>query len=277
MRTRNDLYKIAIYAVLITGVLIILFPLYITLITSLKTPQESARSFFALPRTLYLDNFKSVVTKAHYFTYFLNSIIVTVVSLTCEMIVVPLFAYAVSRNSGKKYYRIIYMLTIFGIFVPFQAVMLPTIKLLSRTNLLSLTGLILMYVTYTFKKGAFLFVGFLQSVPRELEESAYMDGCTITQSYRRIVFPLLQPMIATMIVIDGLWIWNDFLLPLLVLNKNSLQWTLQLFQFQFKNQYSFDFNLAFASFLLSMLPMIILYIFMQRFIISGITKGAVKG
>jgi len=277
MRTRNDLYKIAIYAVLITGVLIILFPLYITLITSLKTPQESARSFFALPRTLYLDNFKSVVTKAHYFTYFLNSIIVTVVSLTCEMIVVPLFAYAVSRNSGKKYYRIIYMLTIFGIFVPFQAVMLPTIKLLSRTNLLSITGLILMYVTYTFKKGAFLFVGFLQSVPRELEESAYMDGCTITQSYRRIVFPLLQPMIATMIVIDGLWIWNDFLLPLLVLNKNSLQWTLQLFQFQFKNQYSFDFNLAFASFLLSMLPMIILYIFMQRFIISGITKGAVKG
>ncbi len=277
MITRNTISRIAIYTVLITGILLILFPLYITLITSLKTPQESARSFFALPRTIYLDNFKSVVTKAHYFTYFLNSIIVTVVSLTCEMIVVPLFAYAVSRNSGKKYYRIIYMLTIFGIFVPFQAVMLPTIKLLSRTNLLSITGLILMYVTYTFKKGAFLFVGFLQSVPRELEESAYMDGCTITQSYRRIVFPLLQPMIATMIVIDGLWIWNDFLLPLLVLNKNSLQWTLQLFQFQFKNQYSFDFNLAFASFLLSMLPMIILYIFMQRFIISGITKGAVKG
>ncbi|MBN2859042.1 MAG: carbohydrate ABC transporter permease [Sphaerochaetaceae bacterium] len=277
MRTQNSLYRIAIYAVLITGVLIILFPLYITLITSLKTPQESARSFFALPGTLYLDNFASVVTKAHYFTYFLNSIIVTVVSLTCEMIVVPLFAYAVSRNSNKKYYRIIYLLTIFGIFVPFQAVMLPTIKLLSRTNLLSITGLILMYVTYTFKKGAFLFVGFLQSVPRELEESAYMDGCTITQSYRRIVFPLLQPMIATMIVIDGLWIWNDFLLPLLVLNKNSMQWTLQLFQFQFKNQYSFDFNLAFASFLLSMLPMIILYIFMQRFIISGITRGAVKG
>ena len=277
MTTRNTISRIAIYTVLITGVLLILFPLYITLITSLKTPQESAQSFFALPKTLYLDNFKSVVTKAHYFTYFFNSIIVTVVSLTCEMIVVPLFAYAVSRNSNKKYYRIIYLLTIFGIFVPFQAVMLPTIKLLSRTSLLSIPGLILMYVTYTFKKGAFLFVGFLQSVPRELEESAYMDGCTITQSYRRIVFPLLQPMIATMIVIDGLWIWNDFLLPLLVLNKNSLQWTLQLFQFQFKNQYSFDFNLAFASFLLSMLPMIILYIFMQRFIISGITRGAVKG
>ncbi|MCF7944226.1 MAG: ABC transporter permease subunit, partial [Spirochaetia bacterium] len=91
------------------------------------------------------------------------------------------------------------------------------------------------------------------------------------------IFPLLKPMTATMIVIDGLWIWNDFLLPLLVLNKKLLNWTLPLFQFQFKNQYNFDFNLAFASFLLSMLPMIIVYIFMQRYIISGITKGAVKG
>ncbi len=104
-----------------------------------------------------------------------------------------------------------------------------------------------------------------------------MDGCSVFKTYLFIIFPLLKPMIATMIVIDGLWIWNDFLLPLLVLNKNHLQWTLPLFQFQFKNQYTFDFNLAFASFLLSMAPMIILYIFMQKYIISGITKGAIKG
>ena len=273
---KNRILQIFIYTILILGVFLVLFPMYITLVTAMKTTQESVNNFFSLPHGIYLDNFKKVITKAHYFRYFLNSITVTSISLMCEMVVVPLFAYAVTRNTDRKYYKIIYMLTIIGIFVPFQAVMLPTIKMLSKVNLLSTTGIILLYITYTFKKGAFLFVGFLQTIPRELEESAYMDGCTITQSYLKITFPLLQPMIATMIVIDGLWIWNDFLLPLLVLNKNNLQWTLQLFQYQFKNQYSFDFNLAFASFLLSMMPMVVLFIFMQRFIISGMTKGAIK-
>jgi len=274
---KNVINKISIYILLALGVILILFPMYITVITALKTPQESAQNFFALPHGLYLDNFQKIIMKAHYGRYFLNSFLITITSLIGELLVVPLFAYSVSRNMQKPLYKIMYTLTIFGIFVPFQAVMLPTIKLLSNLSLLNILGLILLYVTYTFKKGAFLFVGFLQSIPKELEESAFIDGCTLTQSFMRIIFPLLQPMIATMIVIDGLWIWNDFLLPLLVLNKDSMSWTLQLFQFQFKNQYSFDFNLAFASFLMSMLPMIVLYLFMQRFIISGITKGAVKG
>jgi len=264
------------YLIMLLGAVIILFPIYVTIITALKTSQESAQNFFSLPQSIYLDNFKSVLMKAHYGQYFLNSIIITVLSVGGEMILVPLFSYAVSRNREKKYFSIIFLLTIFGIFVPFQVVMLPTIKLFSSLNLLSITGLILLYLTYTFKKGAFLFVGYMNSIPLELEDSAFMDGCSITQTYYYIIYPLLKPMIATMIVIDGLWIWNDFLLPLLVLNRKSMQWTLPLFQFQFKNQYSFDFNLAFASFLLSMLPMIILYVFMQKFIISGITKGAIK-
>jgi len=255
----------------------ILFPLYVTLITALKTSQESAQSFFSLPEGFYLQNFKTVINKAHYGRFFLNSIIITTVSLAGEMVLVPLFSYAVARNRDKKYFTIIYFLTVFGIFVPFQVVMLPTIKMFSSLKLLSTTGLIFLYLTYTFKKGAFLFVGYMKSIPLSLEESAIMDGCSILKTYIYIIFPLLKPMVATMIVIDGLWIWNDFLLPLLVLNRNYLQSTLPLFQFQFKNQYTFDFNLAFASFFLSMLPMIILYMLMQKYIISGITRGAIKG
>ncbi len=277
MSKKNNWMFIFIYIILGIGALIILFPLYVTIVTAFKTPQESAQSFFSLPNSFYMKNFMTVMAKANFGRYFLNSIVITLVSLSGEMILVPLFAYAVVRNTHKRYFSIIFLLTIFGIFVPFQVVMLPTIKLFSKLHLLSTGGLILLYLTYTFKKGAFLFVGFLKAIPMELEESGYMDGCTIGQAYRHIILPLLKPMMATMVVIDGLWIWNDFLLPLLVLNKNHMQWTLPLFQFQFKNQYSFDFNLAFASFLLSMLPMIILYIFMQRFIISGITKGAIKG
>ncbi|MCF7942421.1 MAG: carbohydrate ABC transporter permease [Spirochaetia bacterium] len=277
MRQRNPTGDILLHLLLTAGAVTILIPLYITIVTALKTPSESAASFFALPGSLYLDNFAAVLGKSHYFRFFLNSITITAVSLLGEILLVPLFSYAVVRNMDRFYFKVIFMLTVFGIFVPFQVVMLPTIKLFSRMGLLSFPGLILLYLTYTFKKGAFLFVGYLRSIPLELEESAYMDGCSVFKTYLFIIFPLLKPMIATMIVIDGLWIWNDFLLPLLVLNKNHLQWTLPLFQFQFKNQYTFDFNLAFASFLLSMAPMIILYIFMQKYIISGITKGAIKG
>ena len=276
MNTKQTTTQAIRYLFLGLGAITILFPLYVTLITALKTPAESAANFFALPTTLYLGNFLEVLRKAHYGRFFLNSIIITVVSLTAEILLVPMFAYAVARNTGK-YYRFIFTLTVSGIFVPFQVVMLPTIQLFSSLKLLLITGLILLYLTYPFKKGVFLFTGYIRSIPQELEDSAYMDGCSVAQTYRTIIFPLLSPMIATMIVIDGLWIWNDFLLPLLVLNKHYQQWTLPLFQFQFKNQYTFDFNLAFASFLLSMLPMIIMYLFMQRYIISGITKGAVKG
>lgn len=276
MRVRNLSTNIIRHLFLILGSFVIIFPLYVTLITALKTPAESAANFFALPGSFYLGNFAEVLRKAHFFRFFLNSCIVLFVSLLAEMLLVPLFSYAVARNTGR-YYRFFFTLTVLGIFVPFQVVMLPTIKMFSSLNLLSLYGLVLLYMTYTFKKGAFLFTGYIRSIPLELEESAYMDGCTVAQTYRVIIFPLLSPMIATMVVIDGLWIWNDFLLPLLVLNKHHLQWTLPLFQFQFKNQYTFDFNLAFASFLLSMLPMIVLYMFMQKYIISGITKGAVKG
>jgi raffinose/stachyose/melibiose transport system permease protein len=274
---RKTLSSVLRISILLFGGLFILFPLYVTVVTALKTPQESAQNFFALPSSFYLGNFAGVISRSHYGRYFLNSLFITVVSLAGEMLLVPLFAYAVVRNAKGKYYRTIFLLTVIGIFVPFQVVMLPTIKLFSSLNLLSVPGLILLYLTYTFKKGAFLFVGYIKSIPLELEESAYMDGCSITRSYAYIIFPLLKPMTATMFVIDGLWIWNDFLLPLLVLNKNRFSWTLPLFQFQFKNQYTFDFNLAFASFLLSMLPMIVVYLFMQRYIIRGITNGAVKG
>lgn len=265
------------YLYLCIGCIIIVFPMYLTVITALKTPQESAQNFFALPSSFYMENFLTVIHKAHYFDYFFNSVVVTVVAVALEMVLLPLFSYVLARNLNRRYYKTVYLLTILGIFVPFQVVMLPTVKLLFRVQLLSIPGLILLYLTYTMKKGVFLFVGYLKSIPLELEESAYVDGCSIFQTYRSIIFPLLRPLIATMIIIDGLWIWNDFLLPLLVLNRDMHTWTLPLFQFQFKNQYSFDFNLAFASFLLSMLPMILLYIFMQKHIISGMTKGAIKG
>ena len=267
----------AMYLALLIGLILILFPMYITVVTAFKTPVESAQNFFSLPTTLHLDNFIKIINKAHFFDYLRNSVVITSISLLGEMILVPMFSYAVSRNRNKPYYKIIFAMTIIGLFIPFQVVMLPTVKMFSRLSLLSSFGVIMLYWTYTLKKGVFLVVGFLDTIPMELEESAVMDGCTVFQTYQKIVFPLLTPILATLVIVDGLWIWNDFLLPLLLLNTEPGSWTLPLFQAQFKNEYSFDFNLAFASFLLSMSPMILFYGFMQRFIISGVTKGAIKG
>ena len=269
--------KIFIYIALGIGLVLILFPLYITIVTAMKTPAESAQNFFALPHSLYIDNFMKVIEKAHFFTYLKNSVIITGLSLIGEIILVPAFAYAVSRNRKKWYFKVIYLMTVVGLFVPFQVVMLPTVKLFAKLGILNMFGVILLYLTYTLKKGVFLVVGYLDSIPLELEESAFMDGCTRFQVYRKIVFPLLKPILATLLIVDGLWIWNDFLLPLLILNQEPAKWTLPLFQAQFKNEYAFDFNLAFASFLLSMAPIIIFYIFMQKNIMEGVTKGAIKG
>ncbi len=243
----------------------------------MKTAAESSQNFFSLPSGIYLENFKKVIQKSDFFVYMRNSIIITLISLCGEILLVPAFSYAVSRNKHKPFFKAIYYMTIIGLFIPFQVVMLPTVKLLSKINLLSMGGVILLYLTYTLKKGVFLVVGYMDNISIELEQSAYLDGCSRFQVYRLIIFPLLTPILATLLIVDGLWIWNDFLMPLLILNQDSQAWTLPLFQAQFKNQYSFDFNLAFASFLLSMMPIIIFYIFMQRNIMSGITNGALKG
>ena len=276
-RASKKLMNAGLYFILMIGLVIIVFPLYITVVTSMKTAAESSRSFFSLPGSFYMENFKSVIEKANFFIYVRNSFFITTFSLLGEIILVPAFAYAVSRNKNKLFFKSVYLMTIIGLFIPFQVVMLPTVKLFSRFELLNMGGVILLYLTYTLKKGVFLVVGYLDNISIELEYSAYIDGCSRMQVYRLIVFPLLTPILATLLIVDGLWVWNDFLMPLLLLNADSSSWTLPLFQAQFKNEYSFDFNLAFASFLLSMLPIIIFYMFMQKNIMSGITNGAIKG
>jgi raffinose/stachyose/melibiose transport system permease protein len=137
-------------------------------------------------------------------------------------------------------------------------------------------GMILLYSTFSLGQGVFLFVGYYKSIPVELEEAASIDGTGILGTFFKIVYPLTKPMTITVIILNTLWIWNDFLLPLLVLNKSATMWTLPIYQYNFKSAYTFDFNLAFASFLFSIIPMIILYAFLQKYIIEGLTAGAIK-
>ena len=261
---------------LLPGIILIIFPMYVTIVTAFKTPQESGSSFFALPSSFFLGNFISVINKSYYFRYILNTAVILVCSVTVELLIVPMAAYSIQRNN-RKYYRFLYIFIVCGLFVPFQVRMVSLVQMMSQLHLMSKLGMVFLYLAATTPPGVFLITGYLKSVPEQIEEAAYMDGSSYGATYFRVVFPLLKPILSTLLIKDSLFIWNDFQLPLIILNGSTKSWTLQLFQYNFKSQYSFDYNLAFASFIMTMLPILILYILIQKNIVAGLSAGAVKG
>ncbi len=275
---KKKIGNIASGMILFVGILLIAFPMYLTIVTAFKTGKETAQNFFTLPQTLYLDNFKEVIQSNEFFVYVGNSILITVCSLVLILIIVPLVSYAIARNMKKLYYKGIYLMFSLGIFVPFQVIMLPVVKQMTKLSLLNKYGLIILYATYALAQGVFLYVGYIKNnMPIELEEAAYIDGASKIKTYILVVFPMLKPMTATIIITNALWVWNDFLLPLLMLNKSSKYWTLPLFQYNFQSTYAVEYNLAFASFVLTIIPILIIYLIFQKYILAGMTNGAVKG
>lgn len=267
-----------VYAFLCVGLLTIIVPIYLTLITAFKTSGELIRSFFALPETLYLGNFEYILSKPDYFYALGNSIMITGISLLIMMFILPMLSYPLSRGMKRsKLFNTIYYFVIAGIFVPFQVRMLPLMKIVSALGIMNRIGIILLYVATSTCEGTFLYVGFLSSVPEEVEEAAYIDGASTNQVFWTIIFPLLKPITSTVMIKNGLWIWNDFMLPLLMLNKSAQWHTVTMFTYAFKSAYTTDYSLAFATFVMSMLPIMVLYVFAQRYIIGGLTSGAVKG
>lgn len=261
---------------LLPGIILIIFPMYVTIVTAFKTPQESGSSFFALPSSFFLGNFISVINKSYYFRYILNTAVILLCSVIVELLIVPMAAYSIQRNN-RKYYRFIYIFIVCGLFVPFQVRMVSLVQMMSQLHLMSKLGMVFLYLAATTPPGVFLITGYLKSVPEQIEEAAYMDGSSYGATYFKVVFPLLKPILSTLLIKDSLFIWNDFQLPLIILNGSTKSWTLQLFQYNFKSQYSFDYNLAFASFIMTMLPILILYILIQKNIVAGLSAGAVKG
>src|SRR5699024_5254758 len=210
--------------------------------------------------------------------HFFNSAIVTVVSLGLILFVVPMAAYALVRHMNKyKSYKYINILLIIGIFVPFQVTMISLTILVGDLNLLNIGGLIILYLTFSIPQKLYLYTRYIKNtVPIELDEAASIDGATAFQTYFKIIFPVLKPMHATVIIINALWIWNDFLLPLLILNRDKNSWTLPLFQYNYQGQYFSDFGPSFASYMIGIVTILIFYLIFQKNIISGMTSGSVK-
>lgn len=265
------------YGLLIIGGILILIPLFVTILSSFKTTKDIVDNFFSWPKPFILDNYQTLL-KDGIKDYFLNSTIITVVSLLAVTLVIPAAAFSIARNMSKrKAFAIMYSLLILGIFVPFQVIMIPITVMMNRIGMANMWGLILLYLTYAIPQTLFLYVGYIKvSVPESMDEAAEIDGADKLTTYRKIIFPMLKPMHATTMIINALWFWNDFMLPLLILNKDSRMWSLPLFQYNYTGQYFNDFGPSFASYIVGIVTITLVYLVFQKHIIAGMSNGAVK-
>lgn len=277
MKKERILSNIGKYILLFIGAVMIFVPLMVTVFSSFKTTKDIMKKFFSFPNPITLDNYKRLLQDGigH---YFLNSTVITVASIILIMLFVPAAAYSIARHMSKrKAFGIMYTLLILGIFVPFQVIMIPITVMMNKNGLANMWGLSLLYLTYAIPQTLFLYVGYIKiGVPESLDEAAEIDGADKFTTYRKVIYPMLKPMHATTLIINALWLWNDFMLPLLILNKDSKMWTLPLFQYNYTGQYFNDYGPSFASYIVGIVTITIVYLIFQKNIIAGMSNGAVK-
>lgn len=257
------------------AVIFILGPLYIAVIIAVKDPSDMA-NVLSWPKVFRWQNFADAWTMTNYPQKFFNTFFITVVNLLFTILSNSMVAYAITRNRGKsRFFNMMYYYFVSAMFIPFNVIMLPLVKQASAFNLDNIYGITFLYIIFGLPMNIFLYTGFVKSLPEALDEAAYIDGATPFQTFFKIIFPLMKPMSATVAILSFMWTWNDFLMPLVLLSDQKDQ-TLQLAQYVFKGQFNTQYNLAFASYLLVLIPILLVYIFCQKWIIAGVTSGAVK-
>jgi raffinose/stachyose/melibiose transport system permease protein len=255
--------------------LTVLIPLYFAIVTSLKTPDQLGGTGFSLPTDPRWANYSDAWRLTNYPRVALNSALITVGAVILTLLTNSMVAYAISRNMDRRLFKSLYIYFIAALFVPFPVLMLPVVKQTSLLGLDNKYGIILLYVVYGLALNVFIYVGYLQSIPQELEEAALTDGASVWTTFWRVIFPLLMPINATIGIITCVWAWNDFMLPLVILSDPNDR-TLPLVQFVFQSQFNTNYTVAFASYLLALMPLVIVYLVCQRWVISGVMRGSIK-
>lgn len=277
---KKKISDIALKIVLIVLLLLFLFPFFLVVVNVFKTKGDITSNPLALigEHGFTMKNFPEAMKKMDFLKVFKNSVIITVSSTVLTLLFSSMAAFVIVRNKWKAC-SLLFSGMIASMVIPFQVLMIPLVSLYGGTFgiLNSRLTLILMHVGFSLSMAVFMFHGAIRTnVPMELEEAADIDGCTRWQTFWQVVFPLLKPTIATVAIIDAMAFWNDYLLPSLVLARKEL-YTIPIGTQVFYGTYSTDMGLVMAALLLAMLPILILYIFLQRYIVEGVTSGAVKG
>lgn len=254
---------------------IFLIPFYFVIINSVKGFADILIDAAAWPQEYLFSNYLKVWDIINFPRAFWNSLIITVISNIGLVVISSMAAWKMVRTPGK-FSKILFALFVSAMVIPFQTVMIPLMKLGGMLNLTnSIPGLIIMYFGFGVPLSLFLYHGFIKTVPIEIEESARIDGCSQFGVFWRIVFPLLKPITVTVVILNTLWIWNDYLLPLLVLQDAELR-TIPLATSSFFAQYTKQWDMGLAALVMGITPVVIFFLFLQRHIIKGIAQGSIK-
>ena len=264
---------------LLLGLFTVLFPLYMTVVIAFKQPSEMTNDIIGLlsfPKSWSFDNFAEAMRVTDFWRSLFNSFLITAVTMALSIVIHSLMGYAVARNMGtSKFYRFSYFYVVSGMFVPFAILMMPLVKQTAQLHIDNMFGVIVLYVVFYMPMNVLLYAGYLKNIPIALEEAAHVDGASTWTTYWKIIFPLMWPMHATVAVLTALGTWNDVMTPLVIMSGSGVN-PLPLAQLNFQTQFGTNYNLAFASYLLALLPMLIFYLVAQKQIINGVTNGAVK-
>jgi raffinose/stachyose/melibiose transport system permease protein len=256
--------------------LTIVLPLYFAIAMALKSPaQTGAGSGFNFPWPLHWGNFRAAWDETDTPLAFGMSLLVSAIAVVGEILISSLAAWSIVRNWGHWQFRATFVYLLAALFIPFPVVALPQVKLTSALGLDNPIGVGILHIMFQLAFNVLLYAAFIRSIPAELEESARMDGCSTWQTFRKIVLPLLAPMNATVGIFAFLQSWNDFMMPNLITANPKWQ-TLPVIQYLFQDQFTTNFNVAFASYLMAMLPTLVAFLIAQRWIIKGMLRGAIK-
>ena len=276
MEKSKKIRKILFEVIMVIIAILFVAPALIVLTNSFKPLGEILTNTFGLPKSFYIENFKYVLENMNYAKVFLNTVTICVFAIAVTVILSAMCAYRLSRWNNKISNGIM-LLLMASMTVPFQSIMLPFAKICKSLNLTdSIPGIILVLVPLYCPMAVFIFQGFIKAIPKEIEEAAEIDGCGKVATFFRIIFPLLKPATSSIVVLFTLQMWNDFTLPLIMLQSETKK-TITTTVYSFFSAYSMRWDYALTSLTLSILPLVIFFLFMQRYIISGIIAGAVKG
>lgn len=256
--------------------LTVLVPLYLAVVVALKTPDQLLNSSgFEWPTNVRLENFSEAWNAAQFPTSLANTGIITVATVILTIMTSSLVSWALARNMHRPFFKYSFFYFLSAMFIPFPIIMLPLVKQTALLGLDNKWGMIILYTIFGISMNSFIYTAYVRSIPLELEEAARVDGASAWRVFWKVIFPLLAPMNATVGILTCVWAWNNYIMPLVVLTDPADR-TLVLSQSIFQGQFNIDHTVSFASYLMAMAPLLLVYIFAQRWVISGVTRGSIK-
>lgn len=274
---KNRLARLVVYIILTLLAAYTLMPVIFLLINSFKGQAEIVRNPIALPEKFTFEYITRAYETINFPRAIGYTILITVISLALIVLVSSLCGWVIARHKSK-WSTAIYLTFVAAMLIPFQAVMYPLMNIMDALNLKNVPGLIIMYAGFGLSLSIFLYSGFFKSVPRGVEEAGLIDGANIFQIFFIIVFPLVKGITVTVLILNGMWIWNDYLLPYLTLGTSeSKTLVLELYYAKMTSgQFGNPWELIFPAVLISVIPMTVIFLFLQKYFVKGVSEGAIK-